>query len=192
MAAHQPIAEKAKLQDVPEIQKLVQCYADRGEMLPRPLSELYEHLRDFFVVRDQDGRVCGSVALHVLWSDIAEIKALAVRQDVQGLGLGRILSEACIDEARTMGIARVFAFTYKLEFFLKLGFHQVEPITLPRKIWGECFRCPKFGNCDELAVVRDLQPAVEGSQPEVLGGWLPIVQSPRPDQTRSRGSETTL
>lgn len=169
-------AEQAKLGDVPQIQKLVQFYAERGEMLPRALSEIYEHLRDFFVVRDEEGGVCGCVALHLLWSDIAEIKALAVRDDRQGQGLGRILSEACMAEAREIGLPQVFAFTYKPGFFLKLGFYQVEPMALPRKVWGECFRCPKFGQCDEIAVVRDLQPASasmgHGAAP---GTQLPVV-----------------
>jgi amino-acid N-acetyltransferase len=142
--------------DAPAIQGLVSSFASLGEMLPRPLAEIYEQLRDFLVVRDNERLVaCG--ALHIMWEDLAEIRSLAVLDEWQARGVGARLVEACLDEARALGIPTVFALTRQPSFFEKLGFHQAEVMDLPRKVWGECFRCPKFPNCDEVAVIIDLK-----------------------------------
>ncbi len=145
--------EKAKIDDAQRIHELVNSFADKGEMLPRALSEIYENLRDFFVIRDKNGQVIGCVALHINWSDLAEIKSLAVSEVKQAKGLGSMLVEACIDEARALGIPTVFCLTYKPAFFEKYDFHQVDKMELPRKVWSECYRCPKFPDCDEVALV---------------------------------------
>ena len=149
--------EKARIDDVPAIHRLVNFFADKGEMLHRPLSEVYENLRDFFVIR-KDEEVAACVALHICWSDLAEIKSLAVREEDQDQGVGKRLAEACIEEARGLGIATLFALTYKPTFFEKLGFKRVDVQELPRKVWGECQRCPKFPNCDETALLLPLKP----------------------------------
>jgi amino-acid N-acetyltransferase len=145
--------EKAKINDVQRIHELVNSFADKGEMLPRALSEMYENLRDFFVIRDSSKRVIGCVALHINWADLAEIKSLAVSEDKQAKGLGSILIEACLDEAKALGIPTVFCLTYKPAFFERHSFHQVDKMELPRKVWSECYRCPKFPDCDEVALV---------------------------------------
>jgi len=147
--------EKATMADAPRIQELVSSFAAIGEMLPRPLAEIYEHLRDFFVVRE--GReVVACAALHIMWEDLAEVRSLAVVENNQAQGMGLVLVNACLDEARRLGIRTVFALTQQPAFFEKAGFHQADMMSLPRKVWGECFRCPKFPNCDEIAVVLDL------------------------------------
>ena len=145
--------EKAKIDDAQRIHELVNSFADKGEMLPRALSEIYENLRDFFVIRDKNAQVIGCVALHINWSDLAEIKSLAVREVKQAKGLGSMLVEACIGEARELGIPTVFCLTYKPAFFEKYDFHQVDKMELPRKVWSECYHCPKFPDCDEVALV---------------------------------------
>ena len=144
--------EQAKLSDVPQIQKLVNYFADRDEMLHRPLSELYENLRDYLIVRDED-RVIGCVALHINWSDLAELKALAVQEEWQSRGLGVRLVEACLEQANQLQISTVYALTYRPGFFERMGFRKVDVSELPRKVWGECYRCPKFPDCDEIAMV---------------------------------------
>ncbi len=144
--------EKAKMGDAPYIHKLVNDFADKGEMLPRALSEVYENIRDYFVVRD-GGRVVACAALHIYWSDLAEIRGVAVSEDWQGRQIGRSLIEACLREARELDIEEVFCLTYKPAFFEKLLFKQVDTMHLPRKVWAECYRCPKFPNCDEVALV---------------------------------------
>lgn len=147
--------EKAKLSDVAQIHRLVNYFAEKGEMLPRPLSELYENVRDFFVARE--GEVIACVALHVCWEDLGEIKALAVAEGNQDKGVGARLVRACLREARKLGIPTVFCLTYKPAFFERFGFRQVSVMELPRKVWGECQRCPKFPNCDETAMLLKLE-----------------------------------
>jgi amino-acid N-acetyltransferase len=148
--------EKARIDDVKSMHELVNKFASRGEMLPRAMSEMYENLRDYFVIRGKNKRVIACVALHISWADLAEVKALAVARTKQKKGIGSALVKACIDEARELGIPRVFCLTYKPEFFEKQGFRQVEKMELPRKIWAECYNCPKFPDCDEVAMVYDL------------------------------------
>lgn len=148
--------EKAKINDVKHMHKLVNQFAGKGEMLPRALSEIYENLRDFFVIRNRAGRVVACVALHISWSDLAEVKALAVDRDQQKKGMGAALIKACIEEAKALGIPKIFCLTYKPGFFRKQGFREVEKMELPRKIWAECYTCPKFPDCDEVAMVLEV------------------------------------
>jgi amino-acid N-acetyltransferase len=147
--------ENAKISDVPRIHKLINTFASRGEMLARPLSEIYENIRDFVVVR-KGTRVIGCAALHVMWSDLAEIKSVAVDEELQKKGVGNELVVACLNEAKKLGIATVFCLTYKPKFFKKLGLNEVDKMSLPQKIWTECYRCPKFPNCDETAMTIKL------------------------------------
>ena len=139
--------------------QLVNYFADKDEMLPRSLSEMYENIRDYFVVRENE-RVAACVSLHVSWSDLAEIKSLAVAEDCQKQGMGDQLVAACIKEAKELGIPTIFCLTYKPAFFEKLGFSQVDKMELPHKVWGECYRCPKFPNCDEVALTYHLEAGV--------------------------------
>ena len=142
---------KAKIADVHDIQKLVNHFAERDEMLPRSLMTIYENIRDFFVVQDGD-KIVGCCALHIAWEDLAEIKSLAVDETVHRAGFGSQLVNACLDEARQLGIAKIFALTYRPDFFIKLGFYGVEKSALPHKIWSDCINCPKFPDCGEEAV----------------------------------------
>jgi amino-acid N-acetyltransferase len=148
-------AEKAIIGDVPQIHKLVNSFANKGEMLSRALSEIYENVRDFFVVRDGE-KVLACAALHIFWSDLAEIRAVSVAEELQDKGVGAALIKSCIDEAKGMGLETIFCLTYKPKFFAKLGFQEVDKNDLPRKVWGECLRCPKFPDCDEVALIYKL------------------------------------
>ncbi len=143
--------EKANIGDVPDIHKLINTFAGTGEMLARPLSEIYENIRDFVVFR-KCKKVISCAALHVMWSNLAEIKSVAVNEERQKLGIGNELVAACINEAKELGIVTVFCLTYKPKFFEKLGLKEVDKMSLPQKIWTECYRCPKFPNCDETAM----------------------------------------
>ena len=145
--------EKAKIQDVPQIHKLINHFADRDEMLPRSLSEIYENTRDYFVYR-QGKRVLACAALHIIWSDLAEIKSVAVAKEHQKQGLGTTLVEACLQEAMTLGIPTIFCLTYQPTFFARFGLSEIDKMELPRKVWTECFRCPKFPDCGEVALIR--------------------------------------
>ncbi|MGB6837433.1 MAG: N-acetyltransferase [Dehalococcoidia bacterium] len=155
------VVEKAGMADALQIHDLINEFARRGDMLPRTVAEVYENLRDFFVVRDGH-RVLACVALHILWEDLAEVRSLSVKEDEQAQGLGALLVQACLEEARDIGLRTVFALTSRPGFFEKLGFRQADVMTLPRKVWNECYRCPKFPNCDEIAMVLDVEPASSG------------------------------
>jgi len=143
--------EKATIQDAARIHRMINDFARQGKMLPRSLSEIYENIRDFYVIRENN-RVIACGALHVIWEDLAEVKSLAVTQDHQKQGWGEKLVRKCLDEASVLGIPRVFCLTYTPDFFSKCGFKKVPKEELPQKIWGECFKCPKFPDCDETAL----------------------------------------
>jgi len=147
---------EARLRDVKEIQRLVKLYSNRGEMLPRSLSELYDNIRDF-VVFTQNRKVVGICALHICWEDLAEIRSLAVEEGIRGRGIGGKLVKACLEESRRLGVKRVFALTYQSDFFERLGFKKVDKSVLPHKIWTDCLKCVKFPDCDEIAVVKELR-----------------------------------
>lgn len=146
---------KAKVDDIKEIQQLIKLYAPRGGILPRSLSELYDHLRDFFVFL-QNRKVVGICALHICWDDLAEIRSLAVKEEDQKKGIGAKLVRACLKESRLLGVKRVFALTYEPEFFGRLGFKEVDKTVLPHKIWTDCLKCVKFPDCDEVAVLKEV------------------------------------
>ena len=146
---------KAQIKDVKDIQKLLTFYASRGDMLSRSLAELYEVLRDFYVVVEED-RLLGTAALHIVWEDLAEVRSVAVAEDAGRKGVGSQVVRACIDEARELGVRRVFCLTYKPDFFAKFGFRIVDKSELPHKVWGDCIKCVKFPDCDENAMILDL------------------------------------
>jgi len=143
---------KAKLTDVKSIQTLVNQYADSGQMLPRTLNEIYEHLRDFHVY-EEGSALEGVCALHVSWDGIAEIRSLAVKQDRVKRGIGALLVRRCLEEAAELQVVRVFVLTYQAGFFKKLGFAEVDKKELPHKIWTDCLNCVKFPDCDETALI---------------------------------------
>lgn len=142
---------KAILKDARQIHQLLLFYAKDGLVLPRSLMDIFEAIRDFYVFVDDD-RVVGAAALNICWEDLAEVRSLVVQEDVSGRGIGKHLVEACVSEARQLGIGRVFALTYQQRFFEKLGFGVIEKAELPQKIWGDCIKCAKFPECDEIAL----------------------------------------
>jgi amino-acid N-acetyltransferase len=150
------VVRKAKIRDVPTIRGLIAKYSDAGEMLPKALMEIYEELRDFYVYVDENDETLGCCALHLFWEDLAEIRSLAVNEPSMGQGIGAALIDACLDEARALGIAKIFTLTGKPAFFEKQGFGQVDRSELPHKIWAACVKCVKFPDCDETALVRML------------------------------------
>ncbi len=145
---------KARISDGRAIHTLIDFYARRREMLPRPLQEIYEFLRDFWVY-EIDNSVIGTCALHFAWEDLAEIRSLAVADNRRNEGIGRKLVEKCIEEAREYEIRKIFVLTYHPEFFEKLGFVRIDKKVLPHKIWADCLKCPLFPDCDEEAMMLE-------------------------------------
>ena len=153
-----PLIRKAKLTDVNEMFRIINYYAEKQRMLPKTQLQLFENLRDYSIATDPSaaGRVLGCGALHIYWENLAEIRALAVAPDITHRGIGTAIVERLLHEARELEIPQVFVFTYEPRFFARFGFIQVEHRTMPLKVYNECFHCPKFNKCDELAMVLHL------------------------------------
>jgi amino-acid N-acetyltransferase len=146
---------KATVSDIKNVHKLINSLAKKGQMLPRSLNELYEHIRDLFLA-EENGELIGVCALHLLWEDLAEIRSLAVMENHRRKRVGSRLVHKCVQEARNIGVKRLFALTYAPEFFYKTGFKEIDKSVLPQKIWGDCLKCHKFPECDEVAVLREI------------------------------------
>ncbi len=150
------IVRPAKILDASSICSLINHYAEQGKMLHRSLESIYDDVREFQVAEGEDATVVACVALDVFWSDLAEIKSLAVAPQTRGSGIGRTLIEAAIEDARKLGVKRLFVLTYEQAFFEKLGFKIIDRQTLPEKVWRECIACPKVDACDEIAMLLNL------------------------------------
>ncbi len=145
---------KATMADVKAIYALLHHFADKGLLLGRSYSSLYDQLRDFQVVKIEDGhRLIGCGALHISWDNLAEIRSLAVGEEEQGKGVGGRLVESFLAEARSFGISKVFTLTYQPSFFSRLGFTAIDKGQLPHKVWSDCVHCPKFPDCNEEAMI---------------------------------------
>jgi amino-acid N-acetyltransferase len=153
------VIRRATLSDVEGMHALINRFADQGSMLAKSRRQLYEFIRDFYVAEaaDRDGQptLAGCGALHILWSDLGEIRSLAVAKPFQKRGIGRQLAKMLMVEADLLKLPSIFALTYQQSFFEHLGFRLVAKTTMPHKVWGECMDCPKFPNCDELAMIKD-------------------------------------
>jgi amino-acid N-acetyltransferase len=155
---HNVTIRRATIADAPAIGALVNQYAARGLMLPKSQVQVYESLREFVVAVDDAGTVLGCGALRLMWNDLAEVRSLAVDERATGTGLGRRMVEALVDEAKEMGLARVFALTYQQVFFEKLGFEVCDRDIFPQKVWLDCRACPKRHCCDEISMLLVLDP----------------------------------
>jgi amino-acid N-acetyltransferase len=147
---------KARVEDVKGIQALLRDCANQGQLLPRALTHLYKHVRDFHVAELDGGRLAACCGLSIVWEDLAEICSLVVDDSFRRQGLGRRIVQLCLGEAGSLGVQRAFALTYQEEFFRKLGFVGVDKDVLPQKIWADCVHCPKYPDCDETAMLLNL------------------------------------
>ncbi|MGO9177985.1 MAG: N-acetyltransferase [Candidatus Limnocylindrales bacterium] len=148
---------RARPSDAPAIHALIHRYAGRDLLLPRPLADIYERIRDFWVAVD-GGQVVGCAALRIWWHDLGEVRSLAVAPDAEGRGHGAKLVEAVAAEATRFGVRNLFALTRIPSWFSRNGFETVDRAVLYHKVWGDCATCPKRDACDEVAVVRPLVP----------------------------------
>lgn len=143
---------KARISDVEEIHAMINEYAEDGLMLAKPRMALYENIRDFFVACEGT-QIIGVGALHVIWEGLAEVRSLAVLKEYCKKGVGKEIVNSLINEAKSLGVSQVFALTYQTYFFDKCGFSIVEKSSLSNKVWKDCINCPKFPNCDEIAMI---------------------------------------
>ena len=143
----------ARVEDVPAICEIINHYAERGRMLHRGLQSVYEALREFQVAESDNGRLLGCAAVDVFWGDLAEVKSLAVDPQDCNQGVGELLLNAAVEDARRLGIKKLFALTYEADFFANRGFEKIDRQSLPEKVWSECVACPKAEACDEIAMM---------------------------------------
>lgn len=147
---------KATFADVDEIHELIAGYAAKGIMLPKPHSTLYETLREFVVAEDvASKKIVGVGALHLTWNELAEVRSMAVHADFSRNGIGSAIVKKLLAEGRAVGVKKFFTLTYRPEFFKSLGFTLATKESLPHKIWKDCMDCPKFPNCDEIAMTLE-------------------------------------
>ena len=182
----------ATIHDVSRIQAVINSHAELGKMLFKSLAQLYEGIRDFGVYElpaaggdsatggaSGGGEVVGCVALTILWADLSEVRSLAVDEAHRGRGIGRMLMDWAVSEARRLQIRKMMSLTYEQRFFEKLGFEVVDKETLPLKVWSDCVRCPKRNGCDEIAMVRVLEDvpvvAAELAAPTPRGVSIPVL-----------------
>lgn len=142
--------------DVSSIRKLINAFAEEGRMLPVSLNQLYEGLRNFWVLK-LDGKVIGCGALKIIWEDLGEIRSIAVSKKYQKSGYGNLLVKKLLEEAEELELKKIFVLTYVPEFFQKFGFEKIVKSKLPHKVWSDCINCPKFPRCDETALLKNLK-----------------------------------
>lgn len=148
---------KATIKDIKSVHELLQVYGKKGKLLARPLSELYDHVRDFYVWRaGEEDTLQGCCALQFCWEDLAEIRSLAVHPQHLGQGIGARLAREALKEAKAFNVREVFTLTYEPEFFSRFGFKKIDRSELPLKIWADCIICVKFPDCDETAMVKTI------------------------------------
>ena len=145
----------AKVQDVKQIHRIVEFYADNKEMLHRSLNSIYENIQEY-VVAEYNKKIIGCGALHVSWDDLAEVKALAVEKKYARNGIGTKIVKTLEKNAVELGIFTTFALSFKPEFFKKLGYEVISKEVLPQKIWSECINCHLFPDCGEIPLIKDL------------------------------------
>jgi len=170
------------MRDIPALLDLINSYANIGMMLPRTAFEMAEHIRDFSVAEHQ-GDIIACGALHFYTPAIGEVRSVAVVQNRQRTGAGKLLVSDLEQEARDCKLDTLFAFTYVPGFFEKLGFVGVERSELPLKAWKDCMRCPKFQCCDEVAMVKYLdgrehhrKAVADPADPDLATIQLPVVK----------------
>ena len=148
---------QATFADVEEIFELIAGYASQGIMLPKPHNVLYEVIREFVVAVESDTeKIVGTGALHTTWNELAEVRSMAVHPDYKRHGIGAEIVKKLLLEGRAIGVKKFFTLTYSPQFFQSLGFRTTTRESLPHKIWKECIDCPKFPNCDEIAMTLEI------------------------------------
>ena len=149
------IFRKARMSDIDGMAALISHYAEKGLMLHRTLPSLYQRIRDYTVI-EKEKSIIGVGGLHIMWKDLAEICSAAIHPRHISEGLGKTLVNLLLQEGRDLGTEKVFALTYQPIFFEKCGFKRIDKESLPQKVWTECINCPKFPNCDEIALIKKI------------------------------------
>ncbi|MBU1121873.1 MAG: N-acetyltransferase [Candidatus Omnitrophota bacterium] len=148
--------KKAKIADAKKIQGLILNEAKKGKVLDRSLNYIYENIRNFWIYKDNH-KIIGCCALSVVgWQNLGEIKSLVVKEPFQKKNIGTKLVAKCLEDAKSLGLKKVFALTFAPKFFMKLEFKKIAMKKLPHKIWKDCMNCVYFPDCKEVAVLYNI------------------------------------
>ncbi|MCX7957087.1 MAG: N-acetyltransferase [Endomicrobia bacterium] len=152
---------QAKIEDVPQIYRLVNNFAKKNFMLPRVINDIYEKILEFSVIKIKN-KLIGCAALHITWTGkdkevLAEIRSLAIDEKYQKRGLGTALVKNLEYRAKILGVRKIFALTFVPKFFKKLKYKEISRDFLPHKVWTECINCPLFNNCTEIPVIKNIK-----------------------------------
>ena len=160
--AKQPkfVVREATLDDVGGIYRLLRHYSEQGVLLPRAESDIYHSIREFLVI-EQESEIIACAALQIFTRQLGEVRSLAIAPNYAGQGLGSKMVNAIEQDAIKLGLTKLMALTYEVRFFNRAGYNVVDMAVLPEKVWGACINCHKFRNCDEIAVLKQLDPASE-------------------------------
>ncbi|NTU67737.1 MAG: N-acetyltransferase [Chlorobiaceae bacterium] len=155
MPAATTSVRNARLADASAISQITASYAGKGLMLKRPVENIIEDIRNFFVAEYQ-GKVIGCCAVAFYTERLAEIRSLAVVEEFKGARIGRLLIEKAESVLGEEGVREVFVLTLNPGFFGRMGYKDIDKEYFPQKIWRDCTNCPKLMACDEIAMVRKL------------------------------------
>ena len=144
---------RARTADVRAIRELVQPLAERRVLISKDAVAYFEGIQEFRVA-EVDGEMAGCGALHVMWEDLAEIRTLAVGDQHLGHGVGSALLEALLDDARELGVERVFCLTFETDFFVRHGFSEIEGQAVDPEVYAELLRSYDEGVAEFLDLER--------------------------------------
>ena len=148
---------QAKLSDIARMQNLVADEVARGIILARSDDEVATNIRSYLLALSDENELLGYCALHVQNAQLAEIRSLIVNKNARRMGVGRALVNEHLKKACDLELKQVFTLTYQREFFESLGFKEIDKKDLPaQKIWSDCIKCKHFPNCDEIALIIDV------------------------------------
>ena len=162
---------RATTADVPEIRRLVDTYAPERRLLSKPTVVLYEDVQEFWIAALAD-KVVGCGALHVIWTDLAEVRTLAVDPEARGRGVGSLVLQAVLANARTLGVSRVFCLTFETAFFARHGFVPISDVPIDRNVREEVLQSPDEGVAEFLDLAR--------VKPNTLGNTRMLVNLDAP------------
>jgi len=145
---------KATLDDIPQMQLLVEEKVKDGTILERSEDEMATNIRSYVLAKDGE-KLVGYTALHIHSPRLAEVRSLIVDESYRGQHIGKRMVEFTLREAKSLGVGEdVLVLTYLPEFFLKLGFKEINKEVIPEhKIWADCIKCIHFPICHEVALV---------------------------------------
>jgi len=144
---------EARTADVTVIRHLVDTYASDRILLSKATVTLFEDIQEFYVA-EVDGVIVGCGALHVLWEDLAEVRTLAVDLEYRGRGIGDLLLRRLLQQARHLGVARVFCLTFEVDFFSRHGFAEIEGAPVSHEVFEQLLESYDEGVAEFLGLER--------------------------------------